>query len=162
MALEPPPDPLRRALEAAKAQDSPDDWVVVASTVRERVAALGRAAPTEPLLVRDAGGDLVHDEHGSRAVVSSRAVLSALRRLLLTAPTHAPDGIRLHVDDGELTGVDVSLVGAYGLDLVALAGDVRSQVVEVVTALIGPGGPFGPAQVQIDVVDVVVGDPRVT
>lgn len=162
MALEPTtPDPLRRALEAAKSAQPHDDWVNVSTSTLDRVRSLGRG-PAEPIVVRDAAGDDAHDQHGSRTFVSTRVVVAALRRLLLDRPSHAPVDVRLRLDGVELVGVEVDLVAAYGLDLVELGDVVRRQVLQLVLDHLGPGGPLGAEHVHVAFVDVVVGDARVT
>jgi uncharacterized alkaline shock family protein YloU len=156
MALE--PDPLDRAIGAARAE-TPEGWVELSQSVLERVRDL--TLPGDPVVVRDAAGRLVHDEEGSRTFVSTRVLVRALRVLLRSEPTHVADGIRLDVEDGVLTGVDLSLVAAYGVDLRALADDVRGHVVAELVALLGPGA-LTPAEVDVSFTDVVDGDPRLT
>ncbi len=155
MALE-PDDPLARALAAARRTEP--GWVDVSSSVLRRVASLSR--PGEPLLVHTAAGEADQDEAGSHTYLSSRILLTALRRLLQSAPTHAPTGIDLEVHERRLTGLRISLAAAYGVALPDLAEQVRSEVLAVVRDLLGPDPDLGPAQVEIAFDDVVPGDPR--
>lgn len=153
MALEPhdlAEGPLARALDAAR-DEQPEGWVALSAAIKERVRAT--VTPAYPLLVRDL-------PDGSRTFVSTRVVSAALRVLLGREATHAPSGIRLRLDGDRLVGVDLALVAAYGVDLVALADHVRAEVVAELVGLTG-GAQLSPADVGIDVVDVVEGDPRV-
>lgn len=154
MALEPPApdltsDPLGRALAAARA-DQPEDWVALSDAVMRRVREV--VTPAYPLLVREL-------PDGSRSYVSTRVISAGLRLLLSREPTHAPSGIRLRLDDDRLVGVDLALVAAYGVDLVALAARVRAEAIAEVAALTGLP-PLPASEVSVDLVDVVQGDPR--
>lgn len=159
MALEPTPDPLARAIGAAR-QETPEGWIEISESIMSRI--VGMVRPSEPVLAFAADGAAEHDADGSRTFVSARVIVDVVRRLLQSEPTHAPDGIRLHVDDGRLTGIDLSLVCAYGPDLVALADDVRRRVLAEVRALLGTDPAFTEASVAIDITDVVEGDPNLT
>lgn len=153
MALEPhdlADGPLARALDAAR-DEQPEGWVALSAAIKERVRAT--VTPAHPLLVRDL-------PDGSRTFVSTRVVTAALRVLLGQEATHAPSGIRLRLEGDRLVGVDLALVAAYGVDLVALADHVRADVLAELAGLTGVA-LLTPADVDIDVVDVVEGDPRV-
>lgn len=141
--------PLARALEAARSTE-PEGWAGLADAIMRRVGAL--TVPAYPLVVR-----VLPD--GSRTSVSTRAVQTALRVALSQSPTHAPSGIRLELDGDRIVGAEVALVASYGLDLVALADEVRPLVAAEITGLTGQ--PLALAAVTVDVVDVVDGDPRV-
>ncbi len=156
MALEPHGDPLDRARLAAR-QEQPEGWIEVSASVMARVRA--HVTPSEPLLAFAESGASDRDGVGSRTFVSERVVSAAIRRVL-QRPTHAPEDIDLLVVDGRLTHVTLALVCAYGVDLVALADLVRSQVHAEVVGILGPDPEFGPGSVSIDVVDVVLGDPN--
>ncbi|GAA1906570.1 hypothetical protein GCM10009737_04200 [Nocardioides lentus] len=144
--------PLQRATRAARAEE-PSGWSVLADDVKRRARTITR--PDHPVLVR-------LDADGSRTVVSSRVLLAAVRRLLGSAPTHAPDDVVFRVDDERLLAVEVSLVAAFGVDLVTLAEDVRAQVLEEIGSIVtGEGTDAPPLTVDVAVVDVVDGDPRV-
>lgn len=147
---DPAPDPLARALEAARAEQ-PEDWVALSSSIMRRVREV--VTPAYSLLVREL-------PDGSRTYVSTRVVTAGLRLALSREPTHAPSGIRLQLTDDRLTGLDLAVVAAYGVDLVALAERVRAEAIAEVVALTGQP-PLSPADVGVDVVDVVEGDPRV-
>lgn len=155
MALE-PDDPVTRALAAARRTEP--GWVDVSSSVMRRVASLAR--PGEPLLVHTPAGEAAQDESGSHTYVSSRILTTELRRLLQSAPTHAPAGIDLEVVERRLTAVRLRLAAAYGVPLPELGEQIRSEVLGVVRDLLGPDPAFGPAQVEIAFEDVVPGDPR--
>ncbi|WP_134767934.1 hypothetical protein [Nocardioides sp. 1609] len=152
-------DPLDRATHAAR--DEPiDRWPEVSASIMSGVRSLG--TPATPILVHT-------DSHatpdpgstdGSRTFVSSRVVVAALRRLLQRDATHAPAGIELRTDGDRLAAVELRLVGAYGVDLVALASAVRDDVLVEVTALVGADPGFTTADVAIEFVDVVEGDPN--
>lgn len=162
MALEPPDpypttdptldpaDPLGRALAAVR-DEQPEGWVALSDSIMRRVREV--VTPAYPLLVREL-------PDGSRTYVSTRVVAAGLRLLLSREPTHAPSGIRLHLDEDRLTGIDLALVAAYGVDLLALADRVRAEAIVEVAALTGLA-PLTPVDVGVDVVDVVDGDPRV-
>lgn len=140
--------PIARALEAARA-NQPEGWAELADAIMRRVGSL--TVPAYPLVVREL-------PDGSRTSVSTRALQTALRVVLSQSPTHAPSGIRVELDDDRVVGVEVALVAAYGLDLVALADEVRPVVAAEVAGL--TGRPIAPSAVTVDVVDVVDGDPR--
>ena len=160
MALEPPhPETtpelpgaglLERAARAAR-DERPEGWVALSESIMTRVRAT--VMPAHPVLVRT-------DPDGSRTYLSTRVLSAGLRELLQREPTHAPDGIRFHLDDDRLVGVDLALVVAYGVDVAALASRVRQDVVAELVELVGTTS-MSSADVAIDVVDVVVGDPRV-
>lgn len=156
MALEPTPEPLDRARRAAR-EEQPEGWIELSESIMSQVRSL--VTPSDPILAFTGAGS-ARDAEGSRTYVSARVVTSALRRLLQREPTHAPDGIRLHVQDDRLTAIDLNLVCAYGVDLVALADSVRHDVLVEVERLIGPDPSLGPAAVSIDITDVVEGDPN--
>lgn len=142
--------PLTRALDAARATEPPG-WGALADTIMRRVGEL--TTPAYPLAVR-----VLPD--GSRTSVSTRALQTALRVVLSTEPTHAPSGIRLELEDDRVVGVEIAVVAAYGVDLVALAERLRPVVIDEVASLTGQP-PLPPVAVTVDVVDVVDGDPRV-
>lgn len=151
------PDPLERATQAARTEE-PEGWIELSESIMTKVRSA--VTPAEPILAFDAAVGAVRDAEGSRTFVSSRVVSAALRRVLQGESTHAPDRLRLQVDDGRLVAVDIAIVASYGVDLVALADAIRQQVLRELVSLIGPDPEIGPGQVSIEVVDVVVGDPR--
>lgn len=157
MALEPTPDPLDRATRAAREED-PEGWIELSASIMSRVRSL--VTPSDPILTFTDAGSSARDDQGSRTYVSTRIVSSALRRLLQREATHAPDGIRLHIEDDRLTGIDLTLVCSYGVDLVALATTVRSDALTEITRLIGPAPDLEPAAITIEIIDVVEGDPN--
>lgn len=157
MALE-PAEALARATDAAREEDAPEGWTEVAAGVRARLRSL--LPPSHPLLVVAADGSLVHDQAGSRTFIADRLVRDALRELLQAHPTHAPDDIRLLVEDDRLRGVEVDLVAAYGVPLPALGEAVRTEVLTTLRGLVGPDPELGPGQVAVRFVDVSVGDPN--
>lgn len=164
MALEHPEnrDALDLAADAARqeaAEGAPEGWSEVAANVRGRLRSV--LDPAVPLLVHDEQGRAEHDDQGSRTWVTDRVVKAALRRALQVSPTHAPSALRLVVDEGRLSGLELDLVAAYGVELRPLADAVRGVVLRELRALLGPDPAFGPADVTIAFVDVVPGDPRV-
>ena len=66
---------------------------------------------------------------------------------------------RLDVDEERVTRVRLGLVCSYGTDVRSEAAEVRGEVQELLVSLVGPD-PRGAVDVDIDVVDVVEGDPR--
>ena len=54
----------------------------------------------------------------------------------------------------------VDLVCAFGTDVRVAGARAGDAVVATVAEVLGPDPRFGPAQVQVRVVDVVEGDPR--
>ncbi|MDF9714750.1 hypothetical protein INN71_01820 [Nocardioides sp. ChNu-153] len=159
MALE-PVDPFVRATETARSErpEPPGGWVELSASVMARVRS--SVLPSEPLLTFAADGRPDQDAAGSRTYVSERVVRTALRELLQSSPSHAPEGLRLLVDDGRLTGVEIDLVAAYGTVLPALGDAVRAQVLDLLRGLLGPDPDLGPDDVVVAVTDVAVGDPR--
>ncbi len=157
MALEPTPDPLERARRAAR-EEQPEGWIELSESIMSRVRSL--VTPSDPILAFTDAGNSTRDTEGSRTYVSARVVTSALRRLLQREPTHAPDGIRLQVEDDLLTGIQLTLVCSYGVDLVALATAVRQDVLGEIARLIGPNPNLGPATISIEITDIVEGDPN--
>lgn len=156
MALEPNHDPLERAREAAR-EERPEGWVELSESIMTRVRAV--VTPSEPILTYTELGTTDRDGVGSTTRVSARIVVAALRRLL-QQPTHAPDDIELTITDERLTAVHLMLVCSYGVDLLPLAEAVRAQVVDEIVAHLGPDPAFTPADVTIDIVDIVLGDPN--
>ncbi len=157
MALEPTSDPLDRALQAAR-EETPEGWVELSQSVMSRVRGL--VAPSDPVLAFGAEGSDTHDATGSRTFVSTRVIAASLRRLLQGAPTHAPERIDLEVVDDRLVAVELTFVCSYGVDLRALAGRLRDDVLTELTSLIGPDPELGPAMIDIEIADVVDGDPN--
>jgi uncharacterized alkaline shock family protein YloU len=179
MALEPPqpgparhedptdrvdPDPgglVTRAAAAARRvePEPPEGWAVLADTVMSRVRGL--LTLSEPVQVHTVDGGRALDEAGSPVVVPARSLVTAIRRLLQGEPTHAPEGIRLDLDDDHrLVGVDLALVAAYGVDLRDLADQVRAEVLDLVPDVVGPPPGFDAASVTVTIADVVDGDPN--
>lgn len=156
MALGPETDPVVRATRElrrrAEADEAPAGWPEVEQTVRERVRSTVR--PADPVLVL---GD--RDDSGSRTYVSSRVLEASLRRLLRRAPTHAPDRITLRVEDERPVRLELSLTCTFGVDLRALAEEVRADARAVLAETVG-ADTGRPLPVTVDVVDVVEGDPR--
>ncbi|WP_137292881.1 hypothetical protein [Nocardioides dongxiaopingii] len=149
-------DPLDRATHAAR--DEPvDRWPEVSAAIMAGVRSL--RTPSDPIRVHT-DGPPARDDDGSHTYVSSRVVVDALRRLLQRDPTHAPAGIGLRVDGDRLAAIELDLVGAYGVDLVGLASRVRGDVLVEVTRLVGADPRFTAADVAIEFVDVVEGDPN--
>lgn len=156
MALEPGPDPLDRALEAARAEE-PDGWNDLSQSIMSRVRSV--VTPSYPVLAYSNRGEVNHDDAGSRTRVSSRIINRSLRTLL-QQPTVAPVGIDLEVADERLEGVSLSLVCSYGVDLVALGDAVRAEVLAELVAVLGPDPDFTVANIHVHIKDVVVGDPN--
>jgi len=150
-------DPLDRARRAARDAD-PDHWKEISNSIMSRLRSV--VTPSDPILAFDERHTSVRDAEGSRTLVSARVVTAVLRRLMQGAPTHAPAEIRLTIAEERLTGVGVALVGSYGVDLIALADDLRADLMAAVAAQIGRDPDFGPGSVDIAFVDVVEGDPN--
>jgi hypothetical protein len=148
---EPVMDPLERATVAAR-ETEPSGWAVIADDVMRRARHLRRQ--DDPILA-DTRPD------GSRTIVSSRVVVDLLRDDLTQDPSYAPEDLTLTVADERLETVGVGLVAAFGVDLVAMADDVRTRVLAVLDRLL-PRLSDAREQVAVDVavVDVVDGDPR--
>lgn len=148
---EPVVDPLERAVTAAR-QTEPAGWSVLADDVMRRARALRRH--DEPVLA-----DLRPD--GSRTVVSTRVLTDLLRVGLTQDAAYAPDDLTFAVEGERLVSVGVSLVAAFGVDLVRTADEVRARVLHQLGELV-PLTRTSAEQVAVDVtvVDVVDGDPR--
>ncbi|MCM3515229.1 MULTISPECIES: hypothetical protein [Nocardioides] len=147
---------LDRALRAVR-EDDPGGFEGVRSSVLERVRRT--VVPADPVLVRRADGGVDHDPDGSRTWVSSRVVRSAVRRLAQRRVASAPASVQVDVDEERVTRVRLGLVCSYGTDVRSEAAEVRGEVQELLVSLVGPD-PRGAVDVDIDVVDVVEGDPR--
>lgn len=147
------------ALVRQQVQDEPPAaWPPVAEGIRERVRLL--VIPAEPIALHGPDGEAV-DDAGSRTIVSSRVLVAALRRALRGSADHAPERIRLDVDDEQLLGLRIELVVAYGTDIPDVAARVRAVVARSLADLLGDGLHLGRSlDVGLDVVDVVDGDPR--
>ncbi|KRF00805.1 hypothetical protein ASG88_10255 [Nocardioides sp. Soil777] len=157
MAIEPRPDPLDRAREAAR-HDEPAGWIELSGSIMSRVRAT--VAPSEPILAFGHDGATERDDAGSRTWVSARILTTALRRAL-REPTLAPEAIDLVIEDERLRRVEVTLVCSYGIDLRAQAEVARDEVHAVVLGILGPDPEFTRGSIDIVVSDVVVGDPHV-
>lgn len=146
------------ALVRRAREEPPAAWPTVAEGVRERVRLL--VIPAEPVALHGPEGEAL-DAAGSRTIVSSRVLVSALRRALRGSAFAAPERIRLDVEDEQLLGLRVELVVAYGSDISEVAARVRAVVASALADLLGDGLHLGRSlQVELDVVDVVDGDPR--
>lgn len=156
MAVEPAPDPLERAVRAARA-DQPPGWIELSASIMSHVRSV--VTPAQPILAFTDQGESIRDEHNSRTFVSARVVTAALRRLL-QRPTHAPSAIDLTVESDRLTGIHVELVCTYQVDLVELGNQVRVDALEQIGALLGNDPVFDLTHVRVTVIDVVVGDPN--
>ncbi|WP_139977343.1 hypothetical protein [Nocardioides litoris] len=161
MALEQPsPDPLARAVAAARAEEPPATWPALAQNIRSKVRTV--VGPSDPVLVRDASGATVLDADGSRTWVSTRVLLTLAREALTTA-THAAESVRFDLggDDGDdVVAVEVAVAVAYGSDIATVAADVRRAAGDLLDEQVG-GSASGARPVHVEVVDVVEGDPRV-
>lgn len=157
MAMNDPPDPLARATEAMRRTEEPG-WVGLSGHIMNRVRSAVR--PSEPLLTYAADGGVAQDEAGSRTWVAARLVTTALRDSLRTA-AYAPSDIAPEIQDEQLDAVSVELVCSYGTDLLAAGGTARRTVEAVLADLLG-SRRTGPPVVTVEVVDVVLGDPRQT
>ncbi|WP_299054861.1 hypothetical protein [uncultured Nocardioides sp.] len=148
---EPVVDPLERAVAAAQ-QTEPAGWSVLADDVMRRARALRRHE--QPVLA-----DLRPD--GSRTVVSTRVLTDLLRVGLTEEASYTPDDLTFVVEGERLVSVGVSLVAAFGVDLVRTADEVRARVLRELDELV-PLSKASGQQVAVDVtvVDVVDGDPR--
>lgn len=150
MAIE-PTDPLERARDLVRDTEPPSEsWEELSSSIMTKVREMVR--PSYPILVSVDAED--------RTYVSSRVVLTTLRRMLQGQPTHAPTDIAVDVDDERLLGVRIGLAGSYGVDLVALADRVRGQVAAVLVELLGLPEDGAAGLVDITIEDVVEGDPN--
>ncbi|MDT9593508.1 hypothetical protein RDV89_10555 [Nocardioides zeae] len=161
MAVE-PYDPFDRATDVARreARTTPDGWIEIVEAVRAGVRA--SVAPSPPLVTFGPDGTPSRDDSGSRTLVSERVVRTVLRRALDKAETHAPEDIRLVVEDGRLAAVEVDLVAAYGAPLAQVGEAVRVLLLEVLRDLLGPDPDFDAPHLGVTFTDVVVGDPRVS
>lgn len=152
-----PSGPLERAAAAARAEE-PADWPSVSDGIRRRVRAT--VLPSRPVVVVAADGSTDQDVHGSHTYVSSRVVRARLRQVLGAAPDAAAERIDLTIDDDDrLVRVEVDLVCTYGTDLPVAADTARAAVLDVLAELLGEGTR---PPVDVEVTDVVVGDPRLT
>lgn len=152
MALE-PKDPLDRAIDAVRDEPTPETWEEIASSVMGRVRTLVR--PSEPLLVHTAAGGVEQDDDGSRTLVQSRVVITALRRHFGASPALDLADVRLRIEERHLVEIEVDVVGTYGAALRPLAEQVRREVLALLRELVGPDPELGPASVAVHVVDVV-------
>ncbi|GAA4672001.1 hypothetical protein [Nocardioides nanhaiensis] len=159
MAIE-PTDPLERARDLVRDHEPPPAaWEELSQSVMTKVREAVR--PSYPIRAfTEATRTPAEGSGEDRTYVSSRVVLTALRRLLQGSPTHAPTDIKVDVDDERLLEVRIGLACAYGVDLPALAARVRGEVVALLEELLGPEAAGGPGVVTIEVVDVVPGDPN--
>ncbi|NYE34977.1 hypothetical protein F4692_000081 [Nocardioides cavernae] len=152
-----PTGPLERAAAAARAEE-PADWPAVSDGIRRKVRAT--VLPSRRIVVVGADGSADQDEHGSHTYVSSRVVRARLRQVLGATPGVAAERIDLTVDDDDrLARVEVDLVCAYGTVLPQAADVARLAVTAVLDDLLGAGTR---PPVDVEVSDVVVGDPRLT
>lgn len=151
-----PTGPLERAAAAARAEE-PADWPSVSDGIRRRVRAT--VLPSRPIVVVAADGTTDQDVHGSHTYVSSRVVRAQLRQVLGAAPDATAERIDLTIDDDRLVRVEVDLVCTYGTDLPVAAAIARRAALEVLAELLGEGTR---PPVDVEVTDVVVGDPRLT
>lgn len=148
---------LARATRALRADPTPAPVGTsdLTATVMGRVATLARGG--RELLVRTPDGAAVHDAHGSQVHVADRVLRSAVRQVA-TSPHLAPDAVRVSVDDA--TGrVDlaVRVAARYGVPLLRHAAELRAELLLLLDDLLGPS-PV-PRRVDVEVVDVTVGDP---
>lgn len=159
MAVDDRPDPLDRALEVARHEETPG-WTEVSESVMARVRRLVMPAA----LVRTFGddGQVARGPFGSTVLVSGRVLVPLLRRVV-DSPTRAVDAIDVEVDDDRCTSVRVSLVGSYGTDLQEEGAKVHEIVTQTIRSVLGPDPDFDPStDVEVQFVDVVDGDPHTT
>lgn len=155
-----PGDPLEQAtaLVRAESAEPPQQWGEVRERIRDRVRLL--VLPAEPVRLSRLDGAAV-DDRDSTMTVSSRVLRAAVRQRLSGSTTHVPDAIDLEIEDELLTGLRLELVVAFGADLTAVVGRVRDDVAEALATLLGPDLGFGtPLRIDVEIVDVVPGDPR--
>lgn len=156
MALEAPQDSLTRAVRAAR-QEEPTRWIDVSASIMSRVRSLVTAA--QPILAFTPAGQTDRDAAQSTTYVSARVVTAALLRRLQQT-THAPSAIDLTVEADQLTTLRVELVCAYGVDLHAVAGRGRLDLLDEVQLLLGVDPTFTTENIEIAITDVVEGDPN--
>jgi len=147
---------LDRATRALRSDPTPAPMGAgdLTATVMGRVATLARGG--RELLVRTPDGAAVHDAQGSQVHVADRVLRSAVRRVA-TSPHLAPDAVRVAVDDTGRVDLAVRVAARYGVPLLPHAADLRAALLLLLDDLLGPS-PV-PRRVDVEVVDVTLGDP---
>lgn len=149
--LEEPSAGLERAEMLARTM-RPPGWSQLAQDVK---AGARRVVRPDRTVVAEVKAD------GSRTMVSTRALVALLGGALRLSPQYAPADLTFRVDADRVSAVEVSLVAAFGADLASVSADVRRCVVAGAGSILaGPGVPTAALVVDVDVVDVVDGDPR--
>lgn len=146
----------RRAVEAIHATSETDAWPAVSATVRDRVRRTPRLSQPVHASTHTLSGT-ARFAPSDRLDLSDTVVVDVLRQALHDIPGTAPHDIALTVDAGRCVGVRVDIVSAFGTDLLATAGRVRSVVGAALSEALGTLSVIVP--VDVAVVDVVVDDP---
>jgi hypothetical protein len=155
MAMRDPLDRVERATRRLAETDEPG-WVDLPGPIMSRVRSL--VIPSKPVAIYSPEGDAVHDDRGSRTWVSGRVLTTALRRAL-QHPAYAPSNLTLELDGDRCTRVAVELIASYGQDLNNIAQHARATAQDVVADVLGPD-PDGPVPIDVELADIIEGDPR--
>ena len=160
MAIE-PTDPLERARDLVRDTEPPSEaWEELSTSIMTKVREMVRPSYPIRAFAGDPGdpGDPGDED---RTYVSSRVVVTTLRRSLQGSTSYAPTDIKVDVDDERLLGVRLGLACSYGLDLVALGERVREQAAGLVVDLLGLDAATAAGLVEVVIEDVVEGDPNI-
>lgn len=148
-------DLVERATRRLAETDEPG-WVDLPGPIMSRIRSL--VIPSIAVAVHSPDGYAVHDDRGSRTWVSGRLLTNAIRRAL-QHPAYAPSNLTLELDGDRCTRVAVELIASYGQDLNKIAQRARATAQEVVAEVLGPD-PDGSVPVDVELVDIIEGDPR--
>ena len=155
MAMSDPLDRVERATRRLAETDEPG-WVDVMGPIMSRVRSL--VIPSMPIAIYSPEGETVHDDRGSRTWVSGRLLTTSLRRALQNS-AYALSNLTIELTGDRCTRVAVELIASYGQDLNKIAQRARATAQEVVAEVLGPD-PDGPVPVDVELTDIIEGDPR--
>ncbi|TRW87929.1 hypothetical protein FK535_05710 [Mycolicibacterium sp. 018/SC-01/001] len=132
-------DVLHRASRELRAMPEPG-WAAVERRVIEAVRATPRSG--WPISVVDPRPG----QAPGRIEVSDLVVRAGLARVLRSLPDVALVDVSVTVDERMLQEVRIEVSGRYGVDLTAIAAEIRTQATAVITQVLGDA-----TGVQIDV-----------
>lgn len=135
------------AVAARQLRDAPvPGWTDISDSIKDRLKTVSRRS--RPVrAVTDSGRTMF---------VSNRVILALLRRAVADLDGCELDHVALVGEDDTCTGAVLDVVGRYGQDYRALAGEVRTVAYAVFRDLLGPTDPpFGIEGVDVTVVDLI-------
>lgn len=157
MALNDSRPPLERAVAAAQ-EHRPRQWEQVSATIMARVRAV-RSGTSD--VIRATLLDAPAEGGVSRTHVSTLVLRDRLREGL-RHHDHVLSDVKFGIEDDHLVRLELSLACRFGADLRSVGARAHALADSILDETLGPADPRHPRTVEVTVVDVTEGDPRLT